>query len=81
MTTPKRVAKMSREATALSGQIGKKYFAGRDPEVVGAALADLMAIFLASHVGDGKDELREELLALHVETVRKLIPINERALE
>jgi hypothetical protein len=46
--------------------------AGRGPFVQGAALADLVAMYLAGHA----PELREEVLALHVAAVRKLVPVN-----
>jgi hypothetical protein len=49
---------------------------GKPPELQGAALADLLAIFLAGH----HPKLRDEILRLHIETVRNLIPINEREL-
>lgn len=56
--------------------------AGNPPEIVGVVLADLLATYLASHVigGDTKQSavLREELLVMHMETVRRLIPHNER---
>jgi hypothetical protein len=60
--------------------------AGREPDVVGAALADLLAMLLAGHFAEEEigsphrpatDGVREELLQLHIEMVRKLIPINE----
>jgi hypothetical protein len=61
-------------------------FAGREPSVIGAALADLLATLLASHVyfDDTKqisrvetDELREALLTEHIKAVRTLVPVNE----
>jgi hypothetical protein len=48
--------------------------AGRRPEVQGAILADLLATWLAVH----PTHLRDEILSLHVDTVRLLIPVNER---
>jgi hypothetical protein len=54
--------------------------AGRSPEVQSAVLADLVAMWLAGHLFlDGADAtaLREEFLAMFVDAVRKLIPINE----
>jgi hypothetical protein len=55
--------------------------AGNPPQIVGAALADLLAIWLASHVYPGDDVAttcaRERLLDAHIELVRKLIPVNE----
>lgn len=54
--------------------------ADQEPAVQGAALADLLATFLAGHVVVGSFEesehLRDHYLALHVELVRKLIPEN-----
>jgi hypothetical protein len=47
--------------------------AGLPPQVQGAALADLLATWLAGH----EPELREALLDLHIHTVRELVPINE----
>ena len=52
-------------------------FQGQSPDIVGAVLSDLVALLLAGHQGPGVEELREELLRLHVETVRGLIPVNE----
>jgi hypothetical protein len=58
--------------------------AGNPPQIVGAALADLLAIFLASHIVPGRaeatDRIRKELLATHLDTVRALIPVNEAAI-
>ena len=55
----------------------RPHFTGKEPGIVGAALADLLATLLAGHQGEGKRELREELLRNHIGIVRKLIPINE----
>jgi hypothetical protein len=57
---------------------------GRGPGVQGGVLSDLMARLLVGHTIPGNPqetyELRERLLALHVEYVRALIPINARNL-
>jgi hypothetical protein len=53
---------------------------GHSPQVQGAVLADLLAMWLAGHTaGDpiANDELRGELLAAHINVVRELIPENE----
>lgn len=67
------------DATPVAGMVesARPIFAGRQPHHVGAALADLTAIWLAGH----PPEMRETLLALHVDYVRKLIPINAAAIE
>jgi hypothetical protein len=52
--------------------------ADHPPEIQAGVLADLVAIWLAGHfAGDKTTDLRETLLKLHIEAVRKLIPINE----
>lgn len=68
MNTPKtvKVERLSRRISAL--------LAGKPPEVVGAVLGDLVATFIVGHHVDA----REEILRLHVELVRDLIPINEQ---
>lgn len=75
------------EVLDLSSQIWptvSKALAGRDPMIQGAVLADLVAIWLAGHIvptdKDLTNKLREDLLAVHVEHVRKLIPVNEAML-
>ena len=58
--------------------------AGEHPLVVGGALADLLAIWLAGHLGGGAKATkayREEILKLHIEAVRSLIPPNEEILK
>lgn len=56
--------------------------AGKEPEVIGAALADLFAMLLAGHF-DARgaaetDALREQFIAHWLDTVRKLIGPNEQ---
>jgi hypothetical protein len=57
-------------------------FAGKRPEIQGAALADLLAMWLAGHVDrddpEGKNSalIQEELIEIHLAMVRQLIPIN-----
>lgn len=55
--------------------------AGRSAQIQGAALADLLATFLAGHIVPGDaaatDAVRERILAVHVDVVRKLVPVNE----
>lgn len=54
--------------------------AGQSPEHQGAALADLLATFIAGHIVVGKPRetarLRAMLLTEHVKIVRKLIAIS-----
>jgi hypothetical protein len=54
--------------------------AGEPPSIQGAAIADLLAIWLAGHFAGGAAEnaaLRDELLTAHIAVVRALIPENE----
>jgi hypothetical protein len=48
-------------------------FAGKPPEVQGAALAELLAIWVAQHYPSG-DEMMERVLAHHIGYVRQLVP-------
>ncbi len=59
-------------ALALSARI-KPLLAGHPPEVQGAALADLLSIWLAGH----HPCARKELAVLHLEYVIKLVPVSE----
>jgi hypothetical protein len=68
---------MSKQAAETALQIGervKPLLAGHPPEVQGAVLADLLAIWLVGHA----PALREQMLALHIEMVRELIEPNEK---
>lgn len=71
------------EAQRLVRAIGP-ILAGHASAAQGAALADLLAIWLAGHVALGDPEateaLREGLLAAHMEAVRGLIPVNHKSL-
>lgn len=49
-------------------------FIGHGPEVQGAALVELVALLIAGHHPDS----RESVLALHLETVRRMVPVVER---
>jgi hypothetical protein len=63
----------------LLGQIAP-ILGGHPSPVQGAVLADLLATWLAGHIVEESssrtDALREELLAFHLKTVRKLVPVN-----
>ena len=50
--------------------------AGHPPELQGAVLADLLAMWIAGH----HPVLRDEILTLHIDGVRKLIAPNEAAI-
>ena len=62
----------------------KPRLAGHPPELQGAALADLLATWLAGHVIAGDRDttlhLRAELLANHIAAVTALVPINAKIL-
>lgn len=53
---------------------------GQDPQVIGAVLADLTAMWIAGHVSPGKpeetDRVRAALLAHHIAGVGSLIGVN-----
>ena len=74
------------EEFALVAQLveqARPLFAGRPRHVIGAALADLLAIWLASHYASdptATQRLRSALLKMHVGKVRQLVPPNEAAL-
>lgn len=73
---------LASEAIKLAGEISP-LLAGRDPEVVGATLAQLMAYLLAGHFARTRkatDQLREDLLDQWIETLFKLIPPTEAEL-
>lgn len=59
----------------------RPHLAGREPHLVGAVLAWAAATWLAGHQSDGgeatNDRLRTDLLRIHTEAIRKLIPIAE----
>jgi hypothetical protein len=54
----------------------KPIFAGQGGGAQGAALAELLALYLAGHPAP----LRDEVLAMHVDCVRRLIPVVENEL-
>jgi hypothetical protein len=67
---------LARDAMALSRKISLKLqpmLKGHPPQLQGAVLADLLAIFLAGHA----PQIREEILKLHIEQMRPLIAVNE----
>lgn len=67
-----------RDAMRLAGRIAP-LLAGHSPEVVGAALADLLATWLAGHRQSDRattDALRSDLLSMHIGVVKALIPVN-----
>lgn len=67
----------------LIEQIGS-LLEGQDPDVAGAALADLMATLLAAHFSKSgakqTKKLRAYLLKEWVRTIEGLIPVNEKIL-
>jgi hypothetical protein len=73
----------ARAAMALV-EVVRPLFAGKSADVQGAALADLLAMWLAGHVmqGDQKatDRLRRRMLEHHLEAVRSLISVNYKML-
>jgi hypothetical protein len=55
---------------------------GHAPEIQSAVIADLLATWLAGHLGPGREieTFRAELLADVIELVRRLVPVNEAAI-
>ena len=54
----------------------KKHLRGKGPELQGAVLCELLAMFLAGH----HPSLRDDVLEVHINTARALVPANEAAL-
>jgi hypothetical protein len=73
----------TREVAAIIDRI-RPLLAGHSPEVQGAVLADLLAIWLAGHHVAGDEDatrtMREELLAFHLTQVRQLTTVNARSM-
>ena len=66
------------EVLAVAERI-KPILANHHPTLQGAVLAELLSIWIAGHVADtgaNSAKLRREMLKMHVEQVRKLIPVN-----
>ena len=81
MATREQAADMTDQALALAALCGV-VFAGEEPEVVGAALAETMATFLRSHrmAGDPRSEreMREVVFEHWIKTVRDLLLIYDK---
>jgi hypothetical protein len=69
--TPEQLVEAERIIKAI-----RPILAGHSPDVQGAVLLELLAMYIAGHA----PQLREEILALHVETVRELVPVVEHEL-
>lgn len=55
-------------------ELGAALFAGKDPEVQGAALAELLALFLSGH----PPGLRDLILSQHIMAVRGLVELEDK---
>ena len=64
---------LAQEALDLSRVLGSS-LRGRGPLIQGAALADVVSMYIAGH----PPEARETVLALHLAAVKKLIPESEK---
>lgn len=75
---------MSATAVTALVRTARPLFVGQPPEIQAAALADLVAIWLAEYTVRGDpaatERWRKDVLALHVETVRLLVAIHHKAL-
>jgi hypothetical protein len=71
----------TREIAAIVDRV-RPLLAGHSPEIQGAALADLLAIWLAGHHVAGDEDatrtMRAELLAMHCGAVRNLTTVNAK---
>ena len=65
------------KSEAISEQISSMLH-GLGPDIQGAIVADLVATWLAGFQGPGAEAMRNALLEAHVQTVRQLIPVNEK---
>ena len=73
-------ANVDREiAVAIRNKIAA-LLAGHPPEVQGAALADLLAFWLAGFEGPNAADVRAMHLAVHLAQVIALVPVNEEML-
>lgn len=57
---------------------------GQPPEIIGAALADLTALFIVNHVAENDTltrKARYEVLKIQIATIKKLIPLNDEMLK
>jgi hypothetical protein len=63
----------SKRASAIVEMI-KPMLADQRPDIQSAVLADLLAIWLAGHA----PQVREEVLAIHLKLMRPMIAVNER---
>ena len=81
MTTREQVDEMTSRALALAAVCGS-ILSGEEPEVQGCALADMMTTFLRGHhiFGDERSEreMREEMFARWIETVRNLLLLYDK---
>jgi hypothetical protein len=76
-----------REAADRAAEVSRQIeplLAGLGPDVQGAILANLTAMWLAGHMSEDHDDhartviIREKILSLHIEAVRSLIAPSER---
>ena len=73
------LSKKAKEVEPLVRTLAKQ-LVGKDVDVQGAALADLLAMWLAGHINtdnpDDSDAIRETMLEMHLVAVKALVPIN-----
>ena len=79
MPSEEEMEALARASQALANRI-KPLLAGQDPGAQGAALGELLALWLAGHYQYGQDCI-ERLLEQHVELVRRLYPTVARRLQ
>lgn len=80
----KRAQKSERELREDAGEVEEivrdiaPLLHGREPNVTGAVLGELLAMLLAGHQGPDAAKLRRELLTAHIKLVRRLTPIYDQ---
>jgi hypothetical protein len=67
---------MMRDDTEFLTKRIRGLLAGQGPDIQGAILADLLAYYIVGWA----PQLREEVLAHHIETVRQLAELNDKEL-
>lgn len=81
MPGTRRINEETTRALHMAAIIGNTFFAGQEPGLIGACLAELMSILLLNHkIPDDlahQERLREEILKQWCDSVRELVAAEE----